>query len=88
MVAVISRTASSYAAPGRPGFSSASFWRRIRVSNTARSEAPAQKAFWPEVLVVIGVDRFPAELMLQVIGGGLLDEGVFGVTAKGHSLNL
>ena len=48
----------------------------------------AQKTIRPEVLVVIGVDRFPAELMLQVIGGGLLDEGVFGVTAKGHSLNL
>ena len=49
---------------------------------------PAQKAVWPEVLAVISIDRIPAELLLQVIGGGLLDEGVFGVTAKGHSLNL
>ena len=31
-----------------------------------------------EVLVVVGVDLL-AELLLQVVGSGLLDEGVFGV---------
>ena len=46
--------------------------------------SPAQKAVWPEVLAVISIDRIPAELLLQVIGGGLLDEGVFGVGA--HTL--
>jgi len=42
----------------------------------------------PEVLAVVGVDRLPAEPLLKVIDGRLLDEGVFGVAAKGHSLNL
>ena len=35
-----------------------------------------------KVLVVVGVDRFPAELLLQVLGRGLLNEGVFGVFAQ------
>jgi len=39
----------------------------------------AQQAAGVEVLVVVGVDRLPAELLLQVVGSGLLDEGVFGV---------
>ena len=38
----------------------------------------AQEAAGPEVLGVMSIDRLPAELMLQVIGGGLLDEGGFG----------
>ena len=39
----------------------------------------AQQAVRSEVLVVVGVHRLPAELLLQVLGSGLLDEGVFGV---------
>ena len=38
----------------------------------------AQQAAGVEVLVVVGVDRLPAELLLHVFGGGLLNEGVFG----------
>ena len=45
---------------------------------------PAEKAVRAEVLVVVGVDRFPAELPLQVIGRGLLDEGVLGVGRGSH----
>ena len=44
----------------------------------------AEQAVRPEVLVVVRVDGFPAEPFLQVVGGGLLDEGVFGVEGGGH----
>ena len=37
----------------------------------------AQQAVWSEVIVVVGVDRLPAELLLQILGCGLLNEGVF-----------
>ena len=47
----------------------------------------AQKTVGAEVLIVVGVDRLPAEL-LKVIGGGLLNEGGFGVGARCHGLNL
>ena len=40
---------------------------------------PPQCPVGPEGLGVIGIDRFPAELLLQVFGGGLLDESVFGI---------
>ena len=39
----------------------------------------AEQAVRPEVLVVVRVDRFPAEPLFHVLGGGLLDERVFGV---------
>ena len=39
----------------------------------------AEQAVRPKVLGVVGVDRFPAEPLFQVLGGGLLDERVFGV---------
>ena len=39
----------------------------------------AQKTVLAEVFIV-GVDRFPAELLLQAGDGGLLDECVFGVS--------
>ena len=39
----------------------------------------AQKAARSENLIVVGIHRCPVELLFQVIGGGLLDEGVFGV---------
>ena len=45
----------------------------------------AQQAAGVEVLVVVGVDRLPAELLLKVIGGGLLNEGVFGIWVWVHS---
>ena len=42
--------------------------------------APAPKqARRPEILVVVGVSGLPAEVFFQVLGGSLLDEGVFGV---------
>ena len=40
---------------------------------------PAQEAVRSEVFVVVGVYGFPAELILQVLGCGLLYEGVLGV---------
>ena len=39
----------------------------------------AEQVVRPEVLGVVGVDGFPAEPFFQVLGGGLLDEGAFGV---------
>lgn len=39
---------------------------------------PAQQAVRPEVLAGVGVGRSPAELLLKIGGGGLLDEGIFG----------
>ncbi|MDD1759367.1 MAG: hypothetical protein LUQ44_02060 [Methanothrix sp.] len=48
---------------------------------------PGQEAAGAEVLVIVGVNRLSAEL-LQVVGGCLLDEDVFGIAAEGHSLNL
>ena len=45
----------------------------------------AKQAVGSEVLVVVGVDRLPAELLLQVVGCGLLDQGVFGVGVWVHS---
>ena len=44
----------------------------------------AQRAVWSGVLVVVGVNRLPSELLLEVIGGSLLDEGVFGVGDMAH----
>ena len=44
----------------------------------------AEQAVGPEVLVVVGVDRRPAELLLQVVRRGLLDEGVLGVGSGSH----
>ena len=38
-----------------------------------------------EVLIVVGIDRFPAELLFEVLGCGLLNEGVFGVGGWVHS---
>ena len=46
----------------------------------------AEQAVRPEVLLVVGVDRFPAELLLQVVRRGLLDEGVLGVGSGSHRL--
>ena len=45
----------------------------------------AQQAVRSEVLLFVGVDRFPAEPFLQVLGSGLLDEGVFVVGWRAHS---
>jgi hypothetical protein len=39
----------------------------------------AEQAIRPEVLVVVGVHRVPPEVLLQVLSGGLLNEGVLGV---------
>ena len=39
----------------------------------------SQRALRTEGLVVVGIDTFPAEFVAQIVGGGLLDEGVFGV---------
>ena len=59
---------------------------RITLGNQQRQRrAAAQKTTWPEVLVVSG-DQRPAELVLQVIGGGLLDEGVFDVAHARRSI--
>ena len=44
----------------------------------------AEQAVRPEVFSVVGVDGFPAEPFFQVVGGGLLDEGVFGVGGDCH----
>ena len=52
--------------------------QRARQHHLAVGSA-AEQAVRPEVFVVVGVDRFPAELFFQVLGGGLLDEGVLGV---------
>ena len=40
---------------------------------------PPKQAVRPEILVVVSVHRLPAELLLQVLGSGLLDKGVFGI---------
>jgi hypothetical protein len=48
--------------------------------------AAPEQAIGAEVLVVEGVHRLPAELLLQVLGGGLLDQGVFGVGGGAHVL--
>ena len=45
----------------------------------------AEQAAGAEALVVVGIDRLPAELLFEVVGGGLLDEGVLGVGGRGHS---
>lgn len=47
---------------------------------------PAEQAIRPEGLTVPGQRRLPAELVTQIVGRGLLDEGVF-VIAR-HSLLL
>ena len=47
---------------------------------------PAQQTVGAEVLLVEGVDRLPAET-LQVVGGGLLDEGGFGVVGHNGSFD-
>ena len=39
----------------------------------------AEQAVRPEVFGVVGVDGFPTEPLFQVLGGGLLHQGVFGV---------
>lgn len=38
-----------------------------------------QQTVRPEIFVVVGVHRLPAKLLLQVPGGDLLDQGVFGI---------
>ncbi len=40
---------------------------------------PPQQAVRSEVLVVVSIHRFPAELLLEILSRGLLNEGVFGV---------
>ena len=49
---------------------------------------PAQEAARSEVLVVARVHRFPAELLFQIVGGGLLDEGVLGIGGGSHRRRL
>ena len=44
-----------------------------------------KQAIWSEVLPVVGIDGFPAELLFEVLGCGLLNEGVFGVGGWVHS---
>lgn len=39
----------------------------------------AQQAARPEIFVVIGIHRGPAEFLLQVLGRGLLNQRVLGV---------
>ena len=43
-----------------------------------------EQAVRSEVLVVVGIDGFPAELLFEVFGSGLLNEGVFGVGGRVH----
>ena len=38
-----------------------------------------QSSIFTEGFVVVGIDRVPAEFLLEVFSGGLLDEGIFGV---------
>ena len=53
--------------------------------------AAARKAICSEVLVVADVDRLRAEFLLLIVGGGLLNEDVFGVVihaCSGYSIIL
>ena len=45
----------------------------------------AEQAGGAEVLAVVRENRFPPELLLQVFGSGLLNEGVLGIGSRGHS---
>lgn len=47
-----------------------------------------EQAVRSEVLAVIGIDGFPAELLFEVLGCGLLNEGVFGVRGWVHFATL
>ena len=47
-----------------------------------------EQAIRPEVLAVVGINGFPAELLFEVLGCGLLNEGVFGVGGWVHFATL
>lgn len=47
-----------------------------------------EQAVRSEVLVVVGIDGFPAELLFEILGCGLLNEGVFGVGGWVHFVTL
>ena len=82
--AVICRTASSYAAPGQARIERHQPLPQRALQHDVPVRRAAEQAVGPEILVVVGVDRRPAELLLQVVRRGLLNEGVLGVGSGGH----
>ena len=64
-----------------------------RLAKIAREEhlflaGPAQRPVRPEGLGVVGVDRLPSEPRFEVLGRGLLDEGVFAVERRAHRVSV
>ena len=63
--------------------------RTERLAEVAREHGfllagPAQHPVRSEGLGMVGVDRLPVERLLEVLGGGLLDESVFAVERRAH----
>ena len=46
-------------------------------TSPATSPVTCSQPVRSEVLVAVCVERFPFELLFQILGGGVLDEGVF-----------
>lgn len=58
-----------------------------RKSSARPLETYAKQTVRPEMLVVAGVHRLPAQFLFHLLVGGLLDQGVLGVVNFSHHFN-
>ena len=73
---------------GQVGVQSSQGCEQIAREHHFAVRGATEQAVRSEVLIVIGIDGFPAELLFEVLGCGLLNEGVFGVGRWIHFVTL
>ena len=73
---------------GQAGVQSSQCGEQIACEHYFAVRGATEQAIRSEVLVVVGIDGFPTELLFEVLGCGLLNEGVFGVGGWVHSVVL